>query len=132
MKISEIQLPSNKQFGFFFALIFSLAATYLYYTGDIDWAYVCSAVALVFIVIALVKSDLLLGLNMLWMRFGFVLSVIISPVVLGLIFFGLFTPIAMFMRVYGRDELRLKVLRKESHWISRNRQTDSESFKNQF
>ena len=51
---------------------------------------------------------------------------------LGVIFFGLFTPIAMFMRLSGRDELRLKFTQKASHWISREEPIKSESFKHQF
>ena len=57
---------------------------------------------------------------------------IVSPIVLGIIFFGLFTPIAMLMRVIGRDELRLKFTQKVSHWISREEPVKSETFKHQF
>jgi len=57
---------------------------------------------------------------------------IVSPIVLGIIFFGLFTPIAFFMRLSGRDELRLKLSKKASHWVSRSEPLKSESFKQQF
>ena len=66
------------------------------------------------------------------MRFGLLLGMIVSPIVLGFIFFGLITPIAMFMRVSGRDELRLKFSQKASHWILRSEPIKSESFKQQF
>jgi hypothetical protein len=66
------------------------------------------------------------------MRFGLLLGMIISPIVLGLIFFCLFTPIAILMRISGRDELRLKLNRKVSHWIRRGEEIKSESFKWQF
>ena len=132
MKFSEIELPSNRKFGFFFTFVFSVAATYFYYSANTTWAYVFIAAAFSFLLVTLVKSDALLPLNKLWMRFGLLLGMIVSPIVLGIIFFGLFTPIAMLMRLSGRDELRLKFTQKKSHWISRSEPIKSESFKNQF
>lgn len=132
MKFSEIELPSNRKFGFFFTLIFAVAAIYFYYSANVTWTYVFLAAALVFLLVTLIKSDSLLPLNKLWMRFGLLLGMIVSPIVLGIIFFGLFTPIAMLMRLRGRDELRLKFTQKASHWISRSEPIKSESFKHQF
>ena len=132
MKFSEIELPSNRKFGFFFTFVFALAAVYFYYSANVSWAYVFIAATMTFLLVTLTKSDALLPLNKLWMRFGLILGMIVSPIVLGVIFFGLFTPIAMLMRLSGRDELRLKFTQKASHWISRGELIKSESFKNQF
>ena len=132
MKFSEVELPSNRKFGFFFTFVFVMAAAYFYYSANLSWAYVFVATALIFLLITLIKSDVLLPLNKLWMRFGLLLGMIVSPIVLGIIFFGLFTPSAMLMRLSGRDELRLKFTQKASHWISRGEPIKSESFKNQF
>ena len=132
MKFSEIELPSNRKFGFFFTFVFAVVAAFFYYSYNLTWAYVFSAAALVFMLATLTKSDVLLPLNKLWMRFGLLLGMIVSPIVLGVIFFGLFTPIAMLMRLSGRDVLRLKFTQKASHWISRGEPIKSESFKQQF
>ena len=132
MKFSEIELPSNRKFGFFFTFVFALAAAYFYYSANVSWAYVFIATTLIFLLVTLTKSDALLPLNKLWMRFGLLLGMIVSPIVLGIIFFGLFTPIAIVMRLSGRDELRLKFIKKPSHWISRKDPLKSESFKHQF
>ena len=132
MKFSEIELPSNKKFGFFFTFIFAAAAAYFYNSENMTWSFVFVAVSFIFLVITMIRDALLLPLNKLWMRFGFLLGMIISPLVLGVIFFGLFTPIATLMRLSGRDELRLKLSNKPSHWISRSEPVKSESFKNQF
>lgn len=132
MKFSEIELPSNQKFGFFFTFVFVTAATYFYYSENIIWTRAFFAAALAFLLVTLIKSDALLPLNKLWMRFGLILGMIVSPIVLGVIFFGLFTPIAMLMRLSGRDELRLKYAQKASHWISRGEPIKSESFKHQF
>ena len=132
MKFSEIELPSNRKFGFFFAFIFGLAALYFYVNASMSWAYSMAFVSAVFLFVTIIKADVLLPLNKLWMRFGLLLGMIVSPIVLGVIFFGMFTPIAVLMRMSGRDELRLKFNNKASHWISRGEPIKSESFKQQF
>ena len=132
MKFPEIELPSNRKFGFFFTFVFVMVAAYFYNSAYVSWAYVFIAMAMIFLLVTLTKSDALLPLNKLWMRFGLLLGMIVSPIVLGVIFFGLFTPIAMLMRLSGRDELRLKYAQKASHWISRGEPIKSESFKHQF
>jgi hypothetical protein len=132
VKFSEIELPSNRKFGFFFTFVFAAAAAYFFHTVSITWAYVFVTAALIFLLITLIKRDVLLPLNKLWMRFGLLLGMIVSPIVLGIIFFGLFTPIAILMRLSGRDELRLRFSHKVSHWITRSEPIKSESFKHQF
>jgi len=132
MKFSEIELPSNRKFGCFFTFVFAVVAAYFYYSANVSWAYVFIAAALMFLLVTLVKSDALFPLNKAWMRFGLLLGMIVSPIVLGIVFFGLFTPIALLMRLSGRDELRLKFTKKASHWVSRLEPFKSESFKRQF
>lgn len=132
MNFSEVELPSNKKFGFFFTLVFALAAAYLYASGSLTWAYFFSTTAVIFVVVTILKADVLLPLNKLWMRFGLILGMIVSPIVFGVIFFGLFTPISFLMRISRRDELWLKFKNKSSYWILRSEPIQAESFKNQF
>ena len=132
MKFNEIDLPSNRKFGFFLTFLFAVISAYFYYAENITWALTFFAVSFIFFIISLTKSDTLRPLNNLWMHFGLILGMVVSPVVLGIIFFGLFTPLALFMRLCGRDELRLKFTQKSSHWISRNQLIKPDSFKNQF
>ena len=132
MNFSDIELPSNRKFGFFFTFVFVVAAAYFFNSKNMIWAYIFAIASLIFLVVTVAKADILLPLNKLWMRFGLLLGMVVSPIVLGVIFFGVFTPIAMLMRLSGRDELRLKYAQKASHWISRGEQIKSESFKHQF
>ncbi|MDA9369932.1 SxtJ family membrane protein [Amylibacter sp.] len=132
MKFSDIELPSNRKFGFFFTFVFAVAAAYFFNSINMIWAYIFAIASLIFLVFTLAKADILLPLNKLWMRFGLLLGMIVSPIVLGIIFFGLFTPIAILMRLSGRDELRLRFSHKVSHWITRSEPINSESFKHQF
>ena len=132
MKFSDVKLPSNKKFGYFFTLVFGLLAVYFYTKELISWSYIMLLASAVFLFFSITKAEILLPLNKLWMRFGLILSMIVSPIVLGAIFFGLFTPIALVMRLSGRDELRLKFYKKSSHWILRRETIKSDSFKHQF
>ena len=132
MKPSNVKLPSNKKFGFFFTFVFAVASAYLFSSSNMKSAYSLAILSLTFLVISIFKTEVLLPLNRLWLRFGIFLGMIISPIVLGVIFFGFFTPIAFLMRLSGRDELRLKFSNKPSYWISRNEPVKTESFKQQF
>jgi len=75
---------------------------------------------------------LLTPFNKLWMRLGLLLGLIISPLVIGMIFFVLFVPIGILMRLFGRDELRLKSKAGGSYWIRRETQAQTVLFKLQF
>lgn len=132
MKFSETELPSNKNFGFFFTFVFAVASAYFYNATTVSWAYTFGVSSLSFLIITVAKAEILLPLNKLWMRFGLLLGIIVSPIVLAIIFFGIFSPIAFVMRLSGRDELRLKLSKKPSHWILRSELIKSESFKHQF
>jgi hypothetical protein len=132
MRFLEDKLPSNRKFGLFFTLVFAVVAAYFFYSLNMALVCVFVTASSTILVITLVKSDSLMPLNKLWMRLGLLISMIVSPIVLGVIFFGLFTPIALFMRLIGRDKLRLKISKKSSHWISRSEQIKSETFKQQF
>ena len=132
MKFSDARLPSNKKFGLFFTFVFALLAVYFYTKELISWTLIMSLVSLSLLVLSIVKAKILLPLNKLWMKLGLILSIIVSPIILGAIFFGIFTPVALLMRFIRRDELRLKFYKKSSHWIARSEQIKSESFKQQF
>ena len=131
MKFSQVELPSNRKFGYFFTFVFAIFASYFYYHSSISWAYFFIVFSSIFLTVSIFNADLLLPLNKLWMRFGMLLGMIVSPIVLGLIFFGLFTPIALIMRISGRDELRLR-LKKTSHWTKRKKDEQPATFKHQF
>lgn len=133
MNFDDVTLPSNRKFGFFFSVIFLAACVYFYIVDVFSAVYVFAFLSACFFFVTTFKSDALLPLNKAWMRFGLLLGMIVSPIVLGLIFFGLFTPLAFFMRISGRDELRLKFTQKNSHWINRTAQSEqADSFKHQF
>ena len=132
MNLDKIELPSNRKFGFFFTFVFALGACYFYYTNEVKLAYALIGTSIICFILSMFKPGILFPLNKLWMKFGLLLGLIVSPIVLGLIFFGIFTPTALLMRFFRRDELRLRFKNKNSYWIARNQSIDPVSFKRQF
>lgn len=127
-------LPSEKSFGMLFVCVFAILA---YYTHHKNWhqffviGFLVIGVAL--IPISLIAPKCLSPLNRAWYRLGLILGRIVSPIVLGMIFFLLLTPISLVGRAFGRDELRLRKRKVASYWVERTPVGPTpESFKNQF
>lgn len=129
---SKLKLPSNKKFGFFFSAIFLLISSYYLYLNEQIVALILGFISILFFFVSLLKAELLLPFNIVWMKIGILLGKVISPIVLGTIFFFMFTPIAVIMRLIGRDELRLRLNSLNSYWIKRKSSIKRLSFKRQF
>lgn len=119
LNLSHVEVPSNRTFGFFFAGVFAVAGVLLLRGGAPFPAILCFAAAAALVLVTLLRAELLLPLNTAWAVLGHLLGRIVSPIVLGVIFFGLFTPIGVVMRAAGRDELRLKRGTGGSYWQPR-------------
>jgi len=133
MDFRGIDLPSNRKFGFLFSSLFIAVSLYLFYIDLIISAIFFGFISIIFATISLFKDNLLLPLNKLWMHFGMLIGRIMSPIVLGMLFFFLITPIGIGMRIFRRDELRLKPLSTQSLWKLRNQEDlDGSSFNQQF
>lgn len=133
MKYSNTILPSNRKFGYFFSIIFLIIAIYSYYIEIKIFSFFIFFLSFLFLIITYLKPNILLPLNRLWMNFGLLLSYIVSPIILGAIFFLIFTPTALITKLVGRDELNLKFSKKGSNWKNRKNDTSFlNRFKNQF
>ncbi len=112
-------LPSDRSFGLTFAAVFALLAGWLAYKGNGYWVVSLGASA-AFAVLAIAIARVLHPLNVAWMWFGGVLHRIVSPIVLGIIFFGVFTPVALIFKLRGRDALNRKFESSQpSYWLHR-------------
>ena len=129
---SKIELPSNKKFGYFFLLIFLISSSYFFLQKNLLLTLVFLTLAAVFLIIILVNSNALHPLNKIWMKLGKFLGIIISPIILAAIYFGLFTPYGIVMRLFGRDELHLKQKKNQSYWRSREKFNFKLNFRQQF
>ena len=117
--MDEIKLGSNRSFGIVFFIVFVLIAIYpLINQGEVRiWSLIIS---FLFLLLGLLNSKILTPLNKLWFRFGLLLGKIISPIIMGVIFFLVVTPIGLLMRLFGKDVLNLKLNKKKSsYWIEK-------------
>ena len=123
---------SDRSFGLVFAAVFTIIGLWpLFSSSGVRWWSL--AIALVFAGVAFARPSLLAPLNRLWTKFGLLLNRIVSPLVMGLLFFVVITPIALIMRVAREDLLNLKFDPKaKSYWIERKPPGPApESIKNQ-
>lgn len=127
---NNIKISSNRSFGIVFFIVFLFIALYpITYSEDIRiWSLIIS---FIFIILGLLNSKILTPLNKLWFKFGVILGKIISPIIMGIIFFLVVTPIGLIMKVLGKDLLRLKYNKKDNtYWIEKSGPTSK--MKNQF
>lgn len=133
VKSIQPQLPSNQKFGWFFTIVFAVAYCYAYFKLSTAWLAVLLTLSVMTAAVTLAAPHLLLPFNRLWFGLGVLLGKIVSPIVLGIIFFLLITPVSLITRVSGRDVLSLKKRKVRSYWVDRQPHGPSpESFKNQF
>lgn len=116
MKQKEIKISSNKSFGLVFFVIFIIIALWpLLNDGNIRvWSII---VSIIFLILGLLNSKILTPFNKLWMRLGALLGIIVSPIVMGVVYFGIITPIGLIMKLFGKDVLNLKLDKnKKTYW----------------
>ena len=127
--MDNVKIGSNRSFGIVFFIVFLLISIYpLINQGELRiWSLLIS---LLFLILGIINSKVLSLLNKVWFKFGIFLGKIISPIIMGIIFFFVVTPIAFLMRILKKDLLNLKYNKNRSYWIEK---TDPKStMKNQF
>ena len=126
---SKIKSSSNRSFGLVFFVVFLIVALWpLKYEEDIRlWSLVLS---IIFFILGILNSQLLTPLNKLWFKFGMFLGLIVSPIVMGIVYFLVVTPIGVIMRLLGKDVLNLKYRDIQSYWIEKS--GPKSKMKNQF
>ena len=127
--MDDIKISSNRSFGIVFFVVFILISLYPLINNDgiKIWSLFIS---LIFLILGLLNSKILTPLNKLWAKFGIFLGKIISPIIMGIIFFLVVTPIGLIMRLLGKDVLNLKYNDYKSYWIEKT--GPKSKMKNQF
>jgi membrane protease YdiL (CAAX protease family) len=116
--MKNIKTSSNKSFGIVFFLVFLIVSIYpLFKEGDLRiWSLI---LCLIFLILGLLNSSILTPLNKLWFKFGIILGNIVSPIVMGLVFFLVVTPTSLLMKIFRKDILNLKKNKTKSYWIEK-------------
>ena len=120
MKNNKIKIGTNKNFGIVFFLLFLIISIFpLFKEENIRiWSLI---IAIIFLILGLLNSKILTPLNVIWFKFGIILSNFMSPIVMGLVFFAIVTPTSLIMRALGKNLLSLKKPNKETYWIERSK-----------
>jgi hypothetical protein len=124
----NIDKKNNIIFGLIFFVLFLIIGLYPLKSDGIVriWSIILS---LVFLIITIIRPNLFLFLNRLWIQFGFLIGKIISPIIMGFVFFFIVTPIGLLVRILKKDVMGLK-RGESSYWI--NRKDKVQSMKKQF
>ena len=127
--MDDIKISSNRNFGIVFFIVFLIITLYpLIFNENIRlWSLIIS---LVFLILGLINSKILTPLNKIWFKFGIYLGKLISPIIMGIIFFFVVTPTGYVMRFLRKDILNLKYNNNKSYWIEKNNLKSN--MKNQF
>ena len=116
--MDEIKINSNRSFGIVFFVVFLLIAFYPLLQGN-DLRIWSLIISLIFLTLGLLNSKILTPLNKMWFKLGLFLGKIISPLIMGIIFFIVVTPIGIIMRLFNKDLLNLKYNKEKSYWIKK-------------
>ena len=127
--MNDIKIGSNKSFGIVFFFVFLLISIYPLLNDENlrIWSLIIS---IIFLVLGFINSKLLTPLNKIWFKFGLLLGRIISPIIMGVIFFLLVTPISLILKLIGKDVLNLKRNDKKTYWLEKK--GPKSEMKNQF
>ena len=130
MKNNDVKLGSNRSFGLVFFVVFLIISLYPFIVNSENIRIWAAIISVMFLILGLMNSKILTPLNKLWFKFGLFLGKLISPIVMGAIFFFVVTPTGFLMRAFGKDLLRLKFNQDETYWIEKNE--PKSTMKNQF
>ena len=119
-KEEEIKVSSDRSFGIVFTLVFLAVGVWVVSGGQSKGWFFFGSAAL-FLVVAIARPSILGPFNRSWAKFGLLLGQVFNPLRLGVVFFLVVTPIAIALRLSGKDLLDLKSKSNlESYWIDRN------------
>ena len=116
---------NNKGFGILFFIVFLLVGLWPLLKGDSPRIYFFP-IAVLFLILGLINSKILTPLNKTWVKFGELLGAIIAPIVMGLVYFFILTPLSFLVRITGKDLLNVKFSNKfKTYWIKRSKDLGS-------
>ena len=125
----QIKISSNKSFGIVFFVVFFLIGIYPILNNQ-EIRFWSIIISLIFLILGILNSKVLTPLNFAWFKLGLFLGKIVSPIVMGVIFFFVVTPIALLMKLLQKDLLNLKFNKNNTYWIEKS--GPKSKMKNQF
>ena len=123
------KLPSNRSFGLLFFFVFIIIGLWPIIDSESIriWSVIIS---LIFFILGIFNAKILTPLNKVWMSFGKLLGNFVSPLVMGIIFFGVVTPTGLILKLFSKDILNLKKNKNDTYWLKKD--NSNNNMKNQF
>jgi hypothetical protein len=110
---------SNRSFGLLFFIVFIVVGLWPIIKGETANIYLI-LISLFFLIFGLINSKILSPFNKAWIKLGEILGLIIAPIIMALVYFIILTPISLMLRMFGKDLLGLKFMKKQdTYWIKR-------------
>ncbi len=128
---NNINTHSNQKFGWLFTVICVFGFGFFLWKQFFWWAIASAFLASLFGLATVFMPAILTPLNKAWFGLGLFLGKVVSPIILSIMFFVLITPVAMIVRLFGRDVLLIKKRQVSSYWVDKEA-IEPDSFKNQF
>jgi|TARA_B100000959_G_scaffold283979_1_gene354296 hypothetical protein len=116
---TEIKIGSERNFGLVFSFVFFIIGIYpLFNKGEVN--YLAFLVSIILCLIALIRPNILTLPNRLWFKFGLLLGMITTPIVMAFLFYSTFAPIGLFFKAFGKDLLNQQIDKNaKTYWIER-------------
>tara|TARA_Y100000817_G_C16742260_1_gene492996 strand:- start:273 stop:668 length:396 start_codon:yes stop_codon:yes gene_type:complete len=131
--MNKINYPENKRFGILFSILLLVLSIIFFLSHKQNLLVIFILLFILLLGITIFRPILLTYPTKVWLYFGKLISLIISPIVLGIIFLFIISPLAIFFKIIKRDELKLKKNKYMSAWITRKEKVyNKKSFKDQF
>ncbi len=130
---TDVKLGSNKSFGYVFTTVFATIGIWPLFFGEFP-NYIFLLLSFLLLIITIFFAELLFPFNKLWFKFGLLLNKIVSPIIMGFLYFATFVPMGLLMRIFKKDPLKLnKKSGINSYWVYRDPPgPSSKSLKNQY
>ena len=115
---NDSKISSNRSFGIVFFVFFLIISSYpLLNNRDINLWFLL--ISLIFLLLGLTNPKILTPLNKAWFKLGILLGRVVSPLIMGIIFFFVVTPSGFIMKIFRKDLLQLRYNKKKSYWIEK-------------
>ena len=130
--IKNHNLPTNKKFGLFLLSVLFILSVYFYFSDSKILLPYSIILFILILLITILFPRVLYPLNLSWFYIGIILSKIISPIIISVIYYIIVSPVAIVTRIFGRDELKIKKRKTNTYWVIRSKQSSKDSFFNQY
>ena len=128
---TKIKISSNRNFGLIFSLFFLIISLWNFRGNFQEVRILPFCFSIIFFILCLLNSKYLTPLNKIWFKFGLLLGNIVSPIIMGFVFFLVITPTSFIMKIIGKDLLKKKFNKsKKTYWLKYEK--SSETMKRQF